>query len=287
MIPNALEYLRAGSVKDALAALAADDGTKVIAGGHSLIPMMKFRLASPPRVVDISHLDELKGVQEYKKGVRIGATTTYRNLIASDLLLQHFPIVGEVAAGIGDLQVRNKGTIGGSLAHADPASDMPAVMLALDATFSLRSKRGGRRTIAARAFFKGAFSTDMASDELFTDILLPPMPKNSAASYQSFDQAASGYAMVGACAVVGRSRRTIRHCVLAFTGIGDRAFLSKAAERLVDTKGEPADFASAAHEAVAGLEIIGDFHAPAEYRRHLAAIAARKAITQAYERAGE
>jgi carbon-monoxide dehydrogenase medium subunit len=282
-----MDYVRAGSVKDALLALAADDGTKVLAGGHSLIPMMKFRLAAPPRVVDISYLEELRGVQEYKKGVRIGATTTYRGLMESDLLRERFPLIPEVAAGIGDVQVRNRGTIGGSLAHADPASDMPALMLALDATFSLRSKRGGRRTVSAREFFKGAFSTDMTSEELFTDILLPGMARHSGASYQSFDQAASGYAIVGACAVVTRSRRTIKHCVLAFTGIGDSAFLSKAADRLVDTKGEPADLASASHEAASSLDIIGDIHAPAEYRRHLAAVAARRAIAEAYERAGE
>ncbi len=158
MIPTSFDYTRAESVREVLTLLAAADGTKVIAGGHSLLPMMRFRLVQTPRLVDISRLEELKGVQEFKKGVRIGAATTYADLTRSEVLKERCPIAAEVAGGIADIQVRNRGTIGGSLAHADPASDMPALMLALNADFQLRSKRGGRRTVAARDFFKGPFS---------------------------------------------------------------------------------------------------------------------------------
>jgi len=285
MIPTSFEYTRAGSVKEVLALLAAADGTKVIAGGHSLIPMMRFRLVQAPRLVDISRLEELRGVQEFKKGVRIGATTTYADLARSDLLRERCPVVAEVAAGIADIQVRNRGTVGGSLAHADPASDMPAVMLALNAEFQLRSKRGGRRTVRAREFFRGPFSTDMAGDELFTDILVPGMGR-AAASYVSFDQAASGYALVGVCAVVARKRLTVSEISVAITGLGENPFMAPAFDQVRDTKADPAAIEKAAAEAVAGVEIAGDLHAPAEYRRHIAQVAARRAVIQAYERAG-
>ena len=230
MIPTSFDYVRAGSVKEALNLLAVGDGSKVIAGGHSLLPMMRFRLVQTPRLIDISRIDELMGVQEYKKGVRIGATTTYADLITSPLLKERCPIIAEVAADIADIQVRNRGTIGGSLAHADPASDMPAVMLALNAEFQLRSKKGGRRAVKARDFFQGAFSTAMTEDELFTDILIGGMGRNAAA-YVSFDQLASGYAMVGVCAVVGRKRSTISEISVAYTGVGEAAFLSGRSSR--------------------------------------------------------
>jgi carbon-monoxide dehydrogenase medium subunit len=285
MIPTAFEYTRAASVKDVLNALAAGDGTKIIAGGHSLLPMMRFRLVSASRLMDISKLDELRGVQEFKKGVRIGALTTYRALIDSALVRERCPIVAEVCHGIGDLQVRNRGTIGGSLAHADPASDMPAVMLALNAEFQLRSKRGGRRTVRAREFFKGAFTTDMKEDELLTDILVGPI-KNGAAAYVSFEQAASGYAMVGVCAVVGRKRRSIAHIAVGVTGLGEMPYLATGFDRLVDSKGEPEVIANAAAETFGTMEILGDIHAPADYRRHLAQVAARRAIAEAYDKAG-
>jgi carbon-monoxide dehydrogenase medium subunit len=285
MIPVSFDYVRAGSVKEALNLLAAGDGSMVIAGGHSLLPLMRFRLVQAPKLVDISRLDELKGVQEYKKGVRIGAATPYADLVSSALLKERCPIVAEVAAGIADIQVRNRGTIGGSLAHADPASDMPAVMLALDAEFQLRSKKGGRRTAKAREFFQGAFATAMTEDELLTDILIGGMGRNAAA-YVSFDQAASGYALVGVCASIGRKRATISDASVAFTGVGEIAFLAGSFGQLVETKGDMATVEKAAREALEGIEIGGDVHAPAEYRRHLGVVAAKRAVQIAYERAG-
>lgn len=285
MIPASFDYVRAGTVKEALNLLAAGDGSKVIAGGHSLLPMMRFRLVQAPKLVDISRLEELKGVQEFKKGVRIGAATCYADLAASPLLKERCPIIAEVAERIADLQVRNRGTIGGSLAHADPASDMPAVMIALDADFQLRSKKGGRRTVKAREFFKGAFATAMTEDELLTDLILPGMGR-SAAAYLSFDSAASGYAIVGVCAVIARKRATISEISVALTGVSDVAFLAPAFAALVDTKCDPAVLGKAAGEAVAKVDIGGDIHAPADYRRHLATVAAIRAVKEAYERAG-
>ncbi|MGH7631588.1 MAG: FAD binding domain-containing protein [Gemmatimonadales bacterium] len=285
MIPAEFQYLRAGSLRDVLTALAAQDGTKVVAGGHSLIPMMKFRLAQPPRLVDIGALPELRGIAEYRRGARIGATTTYREILDSRLLRERFPLIVETTDSIGDVQVRNRGTLGGGLAHADPAADMPAVMVALDATFNLRSKRG-KRSVAAREFFRGPFETALEPDELLTAVILPPLPRTSGTAYVSFEQAASGYAIVAAAAVIGLTRRTVSHAVVALTGVGAVAPLVKAAEQLVGTKGEADAVQRVAAQAADGLEIVGDIHAPAEYRRHLTAVAVRRALTTALERAG-
>jgi aerobic carbon-monoxide dehydrogenase medium subunit len=285
MIPTSFDYLRAESVKDALKVLSAGDGSKVIAGGHSLLPIMKFRLAQPPRLVDISRLEELKGVTEKGRGARIGAGTTYRELLESKLLGERFPIIAEATETIGDLQVRNRGTIGGSLVHADPVSDMPAVMLAVDATFNLRSKRG-RRAVKARDFFQGAFTTALAEDELLTEIILPPLPTGAGTAYVSHDHPASGYAIVAVAAVVARKRKAVTHAVVALTGVGEIAYLLRSADSLVGSDGESDAVATVAREATSGVEVNGDIHAPAEYRRHLASVITRRALKTALERAG-
>jgi carbon-monoxide dehydrogenase medium subunit len=284
MIPTSFDYVRAASLKDALKALDDRNGTKVIAGGHSLLPIMKFRLAQPPRLVDISRLEELKGIVEKGRGARIGAGATYRDLLESGLLRERFPLLIEATETVGDLQVRNRGTIGGSLAHADPASDMPAVMLVLDATFNLRSK-GGKRSIKAREFFQGPFTTALAEDELLTEIILPPLPAGAGSVYLSHDHPASGYAIVAVAAVVARKRKTVSHAAAALTGVGEIAFLAKSVEGLVGSKGEPEAISQVAMAAIAGVEVNGDTHAPAEYRRHLAAVITRRALTTALERA--
>jgi carbon-monoxide dehydrogenase medium subunit len=284
VIPASFDYVRATSLRDALSVLARGDGTKVIAGGHSLLPVMKFRLAQPPRLLDIGGLAELRGVEEYRKGARIGATTTYRELLESELLRNRFPIIAECTENIGDRQVRNRGTIGGSLAHADPGSDMPPVMLALDATFNVRSKRG-RRSIKAREFFQGPFATALAEDELLLDIVLPALPKGAGTAYLSQDQAASGYALAGAAVVVARTRKTVSHAVVALAGVGDVSRLVASADQLVGTKAEPEVLERVAAGAVEGLEIQGDIHAPAEYRRHLTTVIVRRALEKALERA--
>jgi carbon-monoxide dehydrogenase medium subunit len=285
MIPTSFDYVQAKSVKDALKVLADGDGSKVIAGGHSLLPIMKFRLAQPPRLVDISRLEELKGIAEKGRGARIGGGTTYRELLESELLRERFPIIAEATGTIGDLQVRNRGTIGGSLAHADPVSDMPAVMIALDARFNLRSKRA-RRSVKAREFFQGAFTTALAEDELLTEIILPPLPTGAGTTYLSHDHPASGYAIVGAAVVVARKRKAITHAVVALTGVGEIAYLLQSAEGLVGSGGEPDVVAKVAGEATTGVEVNGDIHAPAEYRRHLATVITRRALQIALDRAG-
>ena len=285
MIPATFDYARARSLDDALAALAAKDGTKVMAGGHSLIPMLRFRLAQPPKVVDIAHLAELKGIGETKDGVRIGAATTYRDLLDSALLRQRYPLLGELTEGIGDRQVRNVGTIGGGLAHADPAADMPAAMLALDASFALRSRKGSR-TVKAREFFKSAFTTAMAEDELLTDIVLPPLPAGAGTAYASFEQAASGYPLAGAAAVVAKQGGKVTHCALALTGVGGAPFLAGAGSTLVGSPGDATAIAKTAEAALGGVQVRADLHASAEYRKHLAIVMSRRALETALARAG-
>jgi aerobic carbon-monoxide dehydrogenase medium subunit len=226
----------------------------------------------------------LKGIDEKGRGMRIGAGTTYRELLDSDLIRQRFPVIAEATETIGDLQVRNRGTIGGGLAHADPVSDMPAVMLALDATFNLRSRQG-RRSVKAREFFQGAFSTALAEDELLTEIIVPPLPNGAGSCYLSHDHPASGYAIVAAAAVVARKRKLISHAVTALTGVGEMAYLVRRVESLIGTQGEPEALADAASGATEGVEVNGDTHAPAEYRRHLAAVITRRALGTALERA--
>ena len=289
MIPTDFDYVRARSLREALDAVAGADGVKVIAGGHSLLPMMKFRLVQPSKLVDIGGIEELRGIAEHRKGARIGATSTYREMIGSQLLRERFPILAEAASVIGDRQVRNRGTVGGSVAHADPASDMPAVMLVLGAEFVLRSKRGilpaAKRSVTASEFFQGAFTTALAEGELLTEIILPGPPKGAGMAYVKHTAPASGYALAAAAAVVGRTRKTISHIQVATTGVGESHRFVHAVQELVGTKGEPELVARIAARAFEGVEIQGDVHSPADHRRALASVMVRRAIEKALERA--
>jgi len=285
VIPTSFDYVRAKSLKDALKAMGKS--TKVIAGGHSLLPLLRFRLAQPETLVDIGQLRELKGIKRAGGGVKIGAATTYRELLESTELKALYPLIGEVTEHIGDLQVRNAGTIGGGLAHADPAADMPPVMLVLDATFVLQSK-GGKRSVAARKFFKGPFATALRPNELLTEIQLPAPAKGAGTggAYASFEQAASGYALVGAAALITVAKGMITRADLAFTGLADTPFLAPAAAKLVGTQGQAELIAPVAAASVAGVEANDDIHATAAYRTHLGVVAARRALAQALARAG-
>lgn len=283
MIPASFDYLRAKSLREALNAIGGDN-TKFLAGGHSLIPMMRFRLAQPGKLVDIGGLSELKGIEAKGRGVRIGAATTYREILDSALLAERFPLIIEATRGIGDVQVRNRGTIGGGLAHADPASDMPAVMLALGATLNLRSK-AAKRAIEAKDFFTGAFTTALGADELLVDITIPAPPKKAGMAYASFEQKASGYAIAAAAAVVTKSRKTITGLTLALTGVGERAYLADVSGA-VGSHGDDTALDAALFNLTRGVDVNGDVHASAEYRSHLAKVVAKRAIALALSRAG-
>jgi carbon-monoxide dehydrogenase medium subunit len=286
MIPAAFGYTRAGSVDEALRILASDSGAKVIAGGQSLLPLMKLRLATPATVVDIGRLDELRGVRRLDDGrLAVGALTTYAELMGSPA--QHYGVLRDMLPSIGDVQVRNRGTVGGAIAHADPASDLPAALLALDADLVLRSA-GGTRTVKADGFFEGAFTTGMRRDELLTEVILPAPLDNAGSAYVALEQPASGYAMVGVAAVVilGPGGR-IAWAGIGVTGVHEHAYRAPEAEQaLVGSDGSAAAIAAAAAHATDGVEVNSDIHASSEYRAAMAVVYARRAIEAALARLG-
>jgi aerobic carbon-monoxide dehydrogenase medium subunit len=265
MIPAAVRYLRAKSYEQAFEALA-DPEAKVLAGGQSLLPVLKLRVVRPSLLVDIGGLDGA-GAEVRDRELAIGALVTWDALSAlPELETPGLAAVRECAATIGDLQVRNRGTLGGSLAHADPASDMPAALLALGARIVLRSA-GGERTVDAADFFLGPFQTALGAGEILSEVRVPVPPAGSGSAYEKIEHPASGFALAGAAVLV----RADGSRSLAVTGLGARPFLLA----------EEADLAG----ALAAAEIYGDERAPAEYRRHLAGIVARRALTRATDRA--
>jgi len=263
VIPAPTRYARATDVDHALELLSEPDA-KAIAGGQSLIPVMKLRIARPSLVVDISRLD-LRGVEEHDGELHIGPLTTWRDLIDSEVLLRPaLAAIAECARGIGDLQVRNLGTIGGSVVHADPASDMPAVLLALGARLRLRSPSGEREAALADVLV-GPFTTTLGPQELVTDIVVPLPVQGSGSAYAAVEHPASGFALAGAAALATPGAETV-----AVTGIGATPFVLSA--------GDP-------REAIAAADVFGDAFASAEYRRELAAVVAERALEAARERA--
>lgn len=265
MIPVAFDYQRATTVDEAIAALSSGDG-KILAGGHSLLPAMKLRLNQPARLVDISRIDALKGIKEEDGEIVIGAGTTHGDIASDNLIKSKLPFFAEAASLIGDVQVRNHGTIGGSLAHADPAADWGALVLAADAAIVTRSS-GGSRRIAAVDFFQGLFTTALEEIEIITEIRIPVPAEGTKMNYQKFSQPASRFAIVG-CAVM---RKPDGKTNIAFTGVGEAPFRDAAAESATSV-----DAAVAA--AAEGITIMSDHFASEEYRRHIAKIYLKKAL---------
>lgn len=280
MIPAAFTYQRATSLDDAVAALAGGDA-KVIAGGMSLLPLMKLRLAAPARLVDIGRLAELKGVGPTADGgFEVGALTTYAEALATTQL----DFARACIEGIGDVQVRNQGTIGGSISHADPASDIPALALALDYSAVLRSSRG-ERTVPLDGFFTGAFQTSMDHDEILVKIVRGPLPAGAAGSFLRMENPASGYSIVGVCAVVATSGGSTTHARVALTGVGEVAYRAKAVESaLMGSDGSAAAVAAAAEHATDGQTVNSDIHADRDYRARMAVVYTRRAIDAALGR---
>jgi carbon-monoxide dehydrogenase medium subunit len=286
MIPAAFGYTRAGSVDEALRILSSDAGAKVIAGGQSLLPLMKLRLASPGTLVDIGRLDALRGVERLDDGrLAVGGLTTYAELMDSPAM--HYGVLQDMLPTIGDVQVRNRGTIGGSVSHADPASDLPAALLALDAELVLQSA-GGTREVRADGFFQGAFTTGMRHDELLTQVRLPAPRDNAGSAYASLEQPASGYAMVGVAAVVIVGPGSIIEWAgVGVTGVSDHPYRATDVEAaLVGTDGSASAVAAAAAKVVGGRAVNADIHAGREYRSAMAVVYARRAIEAALARVG-
>ena len=281
------EYFRASSLAEAVELLQAHPGAKLLAGGHSLLPQMKLRVSQPGVLVDLGRLKELAGIRLDGGSLTIGALTTHNTLAHSAVVREHCPILAEAAAQIGDQQVRNRGTLGGSLAHADPAADLPSVIQALGATLTATGP-GGSRQIAAADFFQDLFTTSLAAEEVLTAISVPAYGAGTGGAYVKHAHPASGYAVVGVAAVVMTSGGKCSGARIVVGGATPVAVRASAAEGALN--GQPLDaehIAAAADKVGAALDQpIGDHYASADYRRHLAGVLAKRALTAAAERAG-
>ena len=280
MIPTAFDYQRATSIDDALAKLQASDGGKLIAGGHSLVPLMKLRLSEPTVLIDVARIPGLAGIREKDGAIEIGAGTTHHDVAASALLRQSCPLVADTAAEIGDPQVRNRGTLGGSLAHADPAADYPAAMLAVDAELHLKGPKGWRK-VKASDFFQGLFTVDLAPDEMIVGVQFKPV---RAAAYAKLHQRASHFAIVGVASAVEVKAGVIQWARIGLTGAGTHATRLTAVEQAL--AGKPATKQSL--EAAAALatldEVNSDIHASETYRRAMIPVFTRRALEGALAR---
>jgi len=282
MIPQKFEYTVPKNLDDALRLLAS--GAKPLAGGMSLIPMMKLRLATPERLVDLAKLKDLNYIRESGSDLRVGATTTHYDVENSALLLRRCPLLAETAAAIGDLQVRNMGTIGGSVAHADPAADYPAALQALEAKLALKSGKS-ERTVTAKDFFEDAFTTALSPEEIVLEIIVPTEDTATGTVYEKVVQPASGFAIVGIAVRIRRSAGKIGFVRIGVTGIANCSYRATAAEAALEGKaGSDADIQAAAALVTTGVDANSDLHASAVYRRHLATVHAARAITAALSR---
>ena len=287
MIPAQFDYVRPDTLDDALSALAQNEEAKILAGGHSLIPAMKLRLTQPSLLVDIGRIKDLSYIREENGQIRIGAMTTHYQIESSDLLKNVCPLLPECASHIGDLQVRNKGTIGGSLAHSDPAGDWPAAIIALNAELVAISK-SGERTIAANDFFVDLLTTALEPGEIVREIRVNKTNGRTGHAYMKMPHPASGFAVVGVAANLSfNGGSECKAASIGITGVSSKAYRASAVETaLTGAELNDSTIDSAAAHATDGIDINGDVFASHEFRRHLAAVYTRRAIAAAMERAG-
>ena len=288
MIPATFTYHAPRSLREAVHLLRAyEDDARVVAGGMSLVPAMKLRLVQPGHLIDIGRLSELDYIRRTEDGgVAIGAGATYRSIERSRTVAAVAPVLVETVRQVGDLQVRNRGTLCGSAAHADPAADAPAALLALDAAFHTTGGRS-RRAIPARRFFVDAYETALGPTEVLTEIRIPRQSARTGSAYLKFANKASRFAIVGVAAAVTLDRRGVcTRARVAVTGAGPRAVRAVASERyLTGREASPEAIAAAAARASSGMEFIEDIHGSEEYREHLTRVLTRRALTEAARRA--
>ncbi|MDQ7848764.1 MAG: xanthine dehydrogenase family protein subunit M [Armatimonadota bacterium] len=285
MIPAPFAYHAPASLREALQLLATHgDKARLLAGGHSLLPLMKLRLATPAHLIDLRRIDDLRGIRLEDGRVVVGAMTTHWMIESSDLLRQHIPLLPQTAACIGDLQVRNMGTIGGSLAHADPAADYPAAVLALEAEVVAEGMEG-RRRIAAGEFFTGLYATALRPGEILVEVRLPLPPPGSGSAYLKFPHPASGFAVVGVAALVTTDRGgRCTQVRVGVTGVAPVPYRAVAVEEALQGIAPTAEaLAAAAAKAAEGVEVNADIFASADYRRHLATVFTRRALQAALQ----
>jgi carbon-monoxide dehydrogenase medium subunit len=280
VIPAVFDYEAAESVDHAIALLGEHEDAKLLAGGHSLLPAMKLRIARPALLVDVGRLADLSYVRDGDGHVAIGALTRHKDVATAALLREHCPIVAHTAGQVGDPQVRHRGTIGGSLAHGDPASDLPTVILALDGELVVRGS-AGERTVPASAFFTGVFQTAVASNEMLVEIRVPKLGSGMGWSYTKMSRRAQDWATVAVAVVVERSNGSIGKASIALTNMGATPLRATVAEEAI-AGGESIDDASAL--ASDGTEPSSDHAASADFRRHLVRVLARRALEEAVGR---
>lgn len=287
MIAASFEYHVPKTLAEAtrLAAQFGDDG-KVLAGGHSLIPLMKLRLAAPKHLIDIGRIEEMSAIREEGERIGIGAMATHFQLESSEMLKAKCPLLPETAREIGDVQVRNRGTIGGNIGHADPAADWPAALLALDAEIHAVSEQG-QRSLPITEFFVDLLTTALEPAEILTSISVPALPARGGDAYAKLAHPASGFAVVGVAArVVLDEKGSIAQVGVGITGIGPKAYRATAVENLLRGKAASSKrLQEASAHAADGIEPTGDIYASAEYRAHLASVYTRRALESALERA--
>jgi aerobic carbon-monoxide dehydrogenase medium subunit len=286
MIPNNFEYFAPKSIDQALKLLDKHgDDSKILSGGHSLIPVLKLRLAAPAVIVDIGRIKELKQIKIDKNMIRIGANTTHAEIARSAELMQSCPLLVETAAQIGDQQVRNRGTLGGSLTHADPAADWPAAILALNGEIVARSSKG-ERTIKASDFFVDIMTSAIGPQEIVTEVRIPKPAQPKAAVYLKVPQSASGFAVVGIAAQLKLKDGKCEEVSIGVTGLAPKAFRAKSVEDALRGKTLDEATVSAATSKVDAdaLDVMEDIHASGDYRRHLARVYAKRAVQTAATR---
>ena len=287
MIPESFEYHVPRTLEEAAQLIAqfGDEG-KLLAGGHSLVPMMKLRLASPRHLVDIARLDGLRYILEKDGRLEIGALTTHYRIESSTLLKEKCPLLPQTAREIGDVQVRNKGTLGGSLAHADPAADWPATILALDAEIKAVNSTG-ERWIPASEFFVDLMTTSLSPGEILIAIRFPVLPPRAGDAYVKHPHPASGFAVAGVAARVTLDEKgAVESARVGITGVGAKAYRAGAVENAIRGKSPTArNLQEASRHAAEGMEANGDLYASADYRAHLATVYTERALATAAERA--
>ena len=283
MIPLAFDYEVAESVDHAIELLGQHgEEAKLLAGGHSLLPIMKLRLAAPAVLVDLGRLEDLKYVRDEGDHIAVGAMTRHTDVEHNQLLQEQCGLLAYTTSLVGDPQVRHRGTIGGSIAHGDAASDLPSALLALEGTFVVKGS-GGERTVAAADFFEDYLQTALAPDEVLTEIRVPKLGSNAGWSYKKFNRRAQDWAVVGAAAVVERSNGSISSARIGLTNMGSTPVRATAAENALS--GASADsVAEATSSADEGTSPASDIAASSEYRRHLARVLSRRAVEEALGR---
>jgi carbon-monoxide dehydrogenase medium subunit len=283
MIPAAFDYVRPSTVDEALSALSeAGEDAKVLAGGQSLLPVLRMRLAYPSTLIDVSRLDELRGVRDDGDAIVIGAMTTHDEVLHDPLVARHAPLIAQAAATVGDRQVRHLGTFGGSLSHADPAGDLPTIALTLDATLNVQGPSGSR-SVAASDFFVDYLTTTLAPDELLTSVRIPKLD-GWGTHYEKFNLVAQSWAIVGVAAMVRRSNGSIVEARVGLTNMGTTPLRARGVEQALAGASASADAVRAAAEHVAeGTHAPSDLSGQADYREHLAAVLTRRAVLAAAE----